>query len=68
VGASLHLTTGDPVEAAAIGHRALDTAATLNSWRAVENLRELDRRARERGDVPVVPELGARLRPLAKAR
>ncbi|MBV8541542.1 MAG: XRE family transcriptional regulator [Pseudonocardiales bacterium] len=39
--ASLTMATGDPLQAAAIGHAALDIACTIRSRRAAEELREL---------------------------
>jgi hypothetical protein len=39
--ASLTMATGDPLQAAAIGHAALDIAGTIRSHRATEELREL---------------------------
>jgi hypothetical protein len=41
--ASLTLVTGDPLQAAALGHEALDIAGTIRSHRAAEELRELAR-------------------------
>jgi hypothetical protein len=43
--ASLTMATGDPLQAASLGHEALDVASTLRSHRATENLRELNRYA-----------------------
>ncbi|MBV9161334.1 MAG: hypothetical protein JO281_07255 [Pseudonocardiales bacterium] len=43
--ASLTMVTGDPSQAASIGHKALDVAGTLRSHRAAEELRELSRYA-----------------------
>ncbi|MGH3865506.1 MAG: XRE family transcriptional regulator [Pseudonocardiaceae bacterium] len=39
--ASLTMATGDPLQAVAIGHEALDTAGTIRSQLAAEELREL---------------------------
>jgi len=39
--ASLTMATGDPLQAAAIGHAALDLTGTIRSRRAAEELREL---------------------------
>ncbi|HWR46548.1 MAG TPA: XRE family transcriptional regulator, partial [Pseudonocardiaceae bacterium] len=39
--ASLTMATGDPLQAAALGHEALDIAGTIRSRRATEELREL---------------------------
>jgi hypothetical protein len=43
--ASLTMATGDPLQAATIGHEALDAAGTLRSRRTAEQLRELARYA-----------------------
>jgi transcriptional regulator with XRE-family HTH domain len=43
--ASLTMATGDPRQAAAIGHAALDAAGTLRSRRVTDELRELARYA-----------------------
>jgi phosphohistidine phosphatase SixA len=43
--ASLTMATGDPLQAVAIGHEALDTAGMIRSRRAADNLRELSRHA-----------------------
>ncbi|MGH3885230.1 MAG: XRE family transcriptional regulator, partial [Pseudonocardiaceae bacterium] len=43
--ASLTMVTGDPLQAAALGHAALDIAGTIRSHRAAEELRELARYA-----------------------
>ncbi len=43
--ASLTMATGDPLQAAAIGHAALDAAGPIRSRRVVEELRELARHA-----------------------
>jgi hypothetical protein len=43
--ASLTMVTGDPLQAASIGHEALDVAGTLRSHRATEELRDLARYA-----------------------
>ena len=40
---SLTMATGDPLQAATIGHEALDAAGTIRSRRATEELRELAR-------------------------
>ncbi|MGH3429369.1 MAG: XRE family transcriptional regulator, partial [Mycobacteriales bacterium] len=39
--ASLTMVTGDPLQAAAIGHAAVDISGTIRSRRAAEELREL---------------------------
>ncbi len=41
--ASLTMATGDPIQAATLGHEALDAAGTLRSRRVAEELRELAR-------------------------
>ncbi len=43
--ASLTMVTGDPLQAAALGHAAVDIAGTIRSRRAAEELRELFRYA-----------------------
>ncbi|MGH4002321.1 MAG: XRE family transcriptional regulator [Pseudonocardiaceae bacterium] len=43
--ASLTMATGDPIQAAAIGHEALDAAGTLRSRNVTDGLRELARYA-----------------------
>ncbi len=43
--ASLTMATGDPIQAATIGHQALDAAGTIRSRRAAGDLRELARYA-----------------------
>jgi transcriptional regulator with XRE-family HTH domain len=43
--ASLTMATGDPLQAASIGHQALDVASALHSRRATEELRALNRYA-----------------------
>ncbi|MGH3831436.1 MAG: hypothetical protein ACRDRS_13480 [Pseudonocardiaceae bacterium] len=35
------MVTGDPLQAAALGHAALDIAGTIHSRQAIEELREL---------------------------
>lgn len=59
--ATLLMATGDPREAAAIGHRALDEAAILRSRRAVDDLRELERFAGRHSQVTEVAELRRRI-------
>jgi hypothetical protein len=39
------MATGDPLQAASIGHEALDVASTIRSRHVAENLRELGRYA-----------------------
>ncbi len=55
--ATLTMATGDPVEAAAIGRRAIDDAGQLRSRRADDDLRELHRRAAAYTERPEVAEL-----------
>ncbi|MGH3809457.1 MAG: XRE family transcriptional regulator [Pseudonocardiaceae bacterium] len=43
--ASLTMATGDPLQAVAIGHEALDAASMIRSRRAADNLRELSHHA-----------------------
>jgi hypothetical protein len=43
--ASLTMATGDPIQAASIGHEALDVAGSIRSRGATEELRELNRYA-----------------------
>ena len=43
--ASLTMATGDPLQAVTIGHEALDTAGTIRSRTAADDLRELSRHA-----------------------
>jgi hypothetical protein len=43
--ASLTMATGDPLQAATIGHQVLDTAGTIHSRRVTDDLRELARYA-----------------------
>ncbi|MGH3801475.1 MAG: XRE family transcriptional regulator, partial [Pseudonocardiaceae bacterium] len=43
--ASLTMATGDPIQAATIGHTALDAAGTIRSRRVTDDLRELARYA-----------------------
>jgi hypothetical protein len=59
--ASLLMATGDPRHASAIGHQALDAAANLNSWRAVDNRRELRHHTHRHGAIPAVRELSDRI-------
>jgi hypothetical protein len=55
--ASLTMRTGDPVEAAGIGVRALEAAGTITSRRAADDLRELRSFAARHQRVPEVAEL-----------
>jgi hypothetical protein len=43
--ASLTMATGDPLQAAAIGHQALEVTDSIHSYRAAEELRDLSRYA-----------------------
>jgi len=56
--ATLTMVTGDPVEAAALGTAALESAATsgVRSQRATEDLRQLDHHAARHTDVGEVAE------------
>jgi hypothetical protein len=56
------MVTGDPVEAATIGVEAVDTAGTLRSRRAADDLRELARYANLHAEVGEVVELRERIR------
>lgn len=59
--ASLTMATGDPDEATAIGHRALDSATSLRSGRVTEELRTLRRAASRHAKLPAVAELRHRI-------
>ncbi len=59
--ASLTMATGDPLQAATIGHAALDTAGTLRSRRVTDELRELARYAAEHQHVEEVAHLRQRI-------
>jgi hypothetical protein len=59
--ASLTMATGDPLQAATIGHAALDAAATLRSRRVTDELRELARYAAEHQHVEEVAHLRQRI-------
>ncbi|MGH3770704.1 MAG: XRE family transcriptional regulator [Pseudonocardiaceae bacterium] len=59
--ASLTMATGDPLQAAAIGHEALDIAGTLRSRRTTDNLRELARYATAHQDLDEVAHLRHRI-------
>lgn len=59
--ASLTMVTGDPVEAATIGTAALDTAGTIRSRRAADDLRELARYATHHTKVDEVAALRQRI-------
>ncbi len=59
--ATLVMATGDPHEASAIGHRAIDDAGRLRSRRAADDLRELRRFAGTHTVLPEVAQLRARI-------
>ncbi|MGH3802651.1 MAG: XRE family transcriptional regulator, partial [Pseudonocardiaceae bacterium] len=59
--ASLTMVTGDPFQAAAIGHAALDLAGTIRSRRAAEELRELSRHAAAHQHLDEVAHLRQRI-------
>ncbi|MEU6341867.1 helix-turn-helix transcriptional regulator [Streptomyces sp. NPDC046977] len=65
--ASLLMTTGDPAEAATIGHAALDDAGHLHSRRAADDVRELGLMAGRHPGEPVVAELQQRVNATVKA-
>jgi hypothetical protein len=66
--ASLTMATGDPREAAAIGHRALDDVGRLRSRRAVDDVRDLHHFAGLRSDVVEATELHGRITETLDAR
>jgi hypothetical protein len=59
--ASLLMATGDPHQAAAVGHQGLNAAANLNSRRAAHDLRELQRRATQHHEIADVVALADRI-------
>lgn len=59
--ASLVMTTGDPVEAALLGGRALDWAGNVKSRRAADDLRDLHRFALPHDNLTEVAELRHRI-------
>nr|WP_232328210.1 XRE family transcriptional regulator [Kibdelosporangium sp. MJ126-NF4]CEL18591.1 Putative arylsulfatase regulatory protein [Kibdelosporangium sp. MJ126-NF4]CTQ98076.1 Putative arylsulfatase regulatory protein [Kibdelosporangium sp. MJ126-NF4] len=59
--ASLVMATGDPVEAAAAGHQALDWAGTIRSRRAADDLRDLRRFGAPHNRLAEVEELRQRI-------
>ena len=63
--ASLLMVTGDPREASAAGHRAMDDAGRLRSRRAADDLRELRRLAGRHAALPDVAGLRERIAQLA---
>ncbi|MGH3908531.1 MAG: hypothetical protein ACRDTE_30745 [Pseudonocardiaceae bacterium] len=65
--ASLTMVIGDPSQAAATGHAALDTAATIRSHRAADDLRELARYALRHQQLREVAALRQRINNLILA-
>jgi len=59
--ASLTMTTGDPLQAATIGHEALDAAGTIRSRHVTNDLRELARHAAEHQHLDEVAHLRQRI-------
>ncbi len=59
--ASLTMATGDPLQAVAIGHEALDAAGTIRAPRAADNLRELSRHAATHQQLDEVAHLRHRI-------
>ncbi|MGH3753108.1 MAG: XRE family transcriptional regulator [Pseudonocardiaceae bacterium] len=59
--ASLTMATGDPIQAAAIGHAALDAAGTIHSRRVTDDLRELARYAADHQHLDEVAHLRHRI-------
>jgi hypothetical protein len=59
--ASLTMATGDPLQAVAIGHAAVDAAGTLRSQIAAEELRELARHAAAHQNLDEVAHLRHRI-------
>jgi hypothetical protein len=59
--ASLTMVTGDPLQAASIGHEAVDIAGPLRSRRAAEDLRELSRYATTHQHLEEVEHLRQRI-------
>jgi hypothetical protein len=64
--ASLTIATGDPLQAASIGHEALDAAGSISSRRAVEYLRELSRYAAAHQQLDEVAHLRHRIATLVR--
>jgi hypothetical protein len=62
--ATLTMVTGDPLQAAAIGHEALDIAGTIRSRRAAEELRDLARYAAAHQHLDEVAHLRHRIKAL----
>ncbi|MBV8541814.1 MAG: XRE family transcriptional regulator [Pseudonocardiales bacterium] len=65
--ASLTMATGDPLQAAALGHEALDVAGTLRSRRVTEDLRELAHYAAAHQHLDEVAHLRHRIKTLVCA-
>jgi hypothetical protein len=59
--ASLTMATGDPLQAATIGHEALDAAGTIRSRFAADDLRELSRHAAAHQNLDEVADLRHRI-------
>ena len=59
--ASLTMATGDPLQAVAIGHAALDVAGTIRSRFAADSLRELFRYAAAHQSLAEVAQLRHRI-------
>jgi hypothetical protein len=59
--ATLTMVTGDPLQAATIGHQALDTASTVRSRTAADDLRELARYAAAHQNLDEVAHLRHRI-------
>ena len=59
--ASMIMTTGDPIEATALGTQALDGAATLRSRRAIDDLRDLRRLSEPHVHLTEIAELRHRI-------
>jgi hypothetical protein len=59
--ASLLMVTGDPRQAAALGHKALDSAGSLRSRRAIDDLWQLSRFAERHPKIKETAELRARI-------
>jgi hypothetical protein len=58
---SLAMATGDPIQAATLGHAALDAAGALHSRRVTDDLRELARYADEHQHLNEVADLRHRI-------
>jgi hypothetical protein len=59
--ASLTMATGDPLQAATIGHEALDAAGTIRSRFAADDLRELSRHAAAHQNLDEIAHLRHRI-------